>query len=792
MNPSPRKIPLPDPLRWPVVTLLALQAAGIFWLTDPDVFTALAALLATATLGAFHFRQGALKPFLFAVTAIALSLFVHRMTLAPLSAGVTPKTATYLARTDGLTTLRDGRSQVTVELEKRLHPAPEVVSGRVKLTVGNKCVLPQNADVIFTASVKKPRSYKNPGVFDYRAFLQRQNIWGQGFVKFCELIAVEKTRPAWWWQRFQQRLDSRFNRGKLANGPILSALLLGTRSIGTPEQELFRDFGLSHLFAISGMQFAVMSAIIFWLTGLVTKLFPRIYLVWPRQKIASAATLIFIAAYLLIVLPQPSVVRAGIMISAYLAATLAERQKNLLHVILLSMALVLLVRPTDLFDVSFQLSYLCVLSLALVVPPFLSRLEKLPGIARLPRPLRYALEITVVSWILSFFLIPLITFDFGRVSLNGLVHNVWGIPYFDFVVTPLALAYLVVAAISFPLAEPVLSVWDASISFFLAALNAASDWKLPTLIPYPPHLIHLFLFNGFLFAFFLTRRKIFLAVLAVSLPLSLAFTYYETHLSFDARVTQIDVGQGDSQFIRTRGKTVLIDAGGSAFFDTGTAAVAPFLLHEWVGRVDVGIVTHADLDHFGGFGSLLEIFEFGEIWVNDRESDDRSYQKLLAAIRAKNIPVKIISGPEDVPLGPEASLRVLSPGPHTNDLKDDNDHSIVVKFVSGNFSVLFTGDISKRAEKKLAAAHGDALKSDVLKVAHHGSKTSTSPAFLSLVAPEFALIGVGENSQFGHPHPEVLKRLEEAGVKVFRTDLDGAITADAEGDTVGIGKFTED
>jgi competence protein ComEC len=766
-----------------------LQVAAILFWQQRDFLTGGGFCAVFTGLVYFHFRRDRLKPFFIAFVLIAGSLAVQTWILKPLSPGVLPKTATYFARTVGLTTVRDGRSQVVVDLERRIAPAPEPVSGRVRLTIGDTCVLPQNADVVFSAAVKKPRSYKNPGVFDYRAFLARQNVWGQGFVRFCELVNVEKTRGTWWWQRFQQRLDSRFNRGGIKNGPILAALLLGTRSIGSAEGEIIRDFGLSHLFAISGMQFAVMSAIVFWLVGFATKLFPRLYLVWPRQKIASVATLGFIAAYLLVVLPQPSVIRAGLMIAAYLALTLAERQKNLLHVILLSMALVLLFRPTDLFDVSFQLSYLCVLSLAAVAPAFLNRLEAVPFFTQAPKPLRYAVELVTVSWLLNVLLIPLIAADFGSVSLNGLIHNVWGIPYFDFVVTPLSLVYLVASAVSFPLAEPVLRAWDASVTLFLNALHAASVWKLPNLVPFPPHTGHLLIFYGLVFAFFLTRRKSFLAALAIIMPLSLAVTYYETHLSFDARVVAIDVGQGDAQLIRTRDKTVLIDAGGSAFFDVGKTAVAPFLLHEWVGRIDAGIVTHADLDHFGGFKSLLDVFEFGEIWVNDRESKDRSYQELLAAARAKNVPIRIISGPEDVFLDDKTALKILSPGPETTELTDDNDHSIVVKLVRGNFSALFTGDISKRAERKLASAYGDALKSDVLKVAHHGSKTSTSPAFLSLVAPNFALIGVGENSQFGHPYPETLRTLEAAGTKIFRTDLNGAVRTDVRGTDVDVKGF---
>lgn len=774
-------------IRWRILGFLIMQTAAIVAWHDRRPLTLITALFVWAALGWVHFRGKKILRFLGYGAVIGAALFAYNQNLHLLSAALTAKKARYLGHTVNLAVTRDERTTVIIDLEERVSPANTAASGRIQLTVDGPCEIPHPARLEFTAPIKEPRAYKNPGVFNYRDYLRRENIWGQAFVKNCADIAVTPL-SAWPWQRFRQSLATRLASTDLTNGPALAALLLGSRSVGREDDTLIRNAGLSHLFAISGMQFTVMATLIFGLVSLITRIYPSIYLKWPRQKIASLATLVFVAVYLGVVFPQASILRAGFMIGAYLLAVILEKQKHLIHVILASMAGLLLVRPMDLFHVSFQLSYLCVLALALIVDPLVKILETKNWYAALPKALRYAFNIVLVSWILNLLLLPLIFFDFGVASFSGLVHNLWAIPYFDFVVTPLSLAYFGLSLISFSFSEGILPLWDGSLTLFLKILGAVSTAEQTASSTPTPHLIHVIIFYAGTLIFALTRRKAVLVAAVALLVVTLAQSYYQNHLAYDFRLTQIDVGQGDATLIETGDKTLLVDAGGSPYFDLGKNVVAPFLRHKWITSLDVGVITHADTDHYLGFAALVEAFDFGEIWVNDLPEQGEMYQKLLARIREKGIPVKVMQAGMAVALDDETKLSVLSPGAGQMELTDDNDHSLVLKIARDGFQTLLTGDISARAEATLVAAHGGDLDSDLVKIPHHGSRSSSSAAFLRATSPKWAVIGVAERSHFGHPHREVLKRLGALQTKIYRTDLDGAIewTVKANGVAVEI------
>lgn len=772
-------------IRWRLAGLLLMQIAAIVAWNNPKPIPVAIVFLIWAALAWLHFRSKKISRYCAFATVIGLMLFAHQQNLRHLSSSIAPKKASYGAHTSSLAVTRNERTTVVIDLDERLNPAKTAISGRIQLTLDGPCPITHPSRLEFTAAIKEPRAYKNPGVFNYREHLRRENIWGQAFVKNCEDIVIMPTK-SWPWQRFRQSLATRLTKTDLTNGPTMAALLLGSRSVDREDETLIRDAGLSHLFAISGMQFAVMAALIFGLVSLVTRLFAQVYLKWPRQKIASLATLVFIATYLGVVVPQPSIIRAGFMIGAYLLAVILEKQKHLLYVILSSMAGLLFVRPMDVFHVSFQLSYLCVLVLALIVDPLVKILETKNWYKSLSKPLAYAFNIILVSWILNILLLPLVFFDFGEVSFSGLIHNLWAIPYFDFIVTPLSLAYFELSLLSFSLSDWILPLWDGSLSLFLKILNAVSTAKTTTSSAPTPHLIHVVIFYAGTLLFVITRRKVFLTATLGLLTFALLQTYYQNHLAYDFRLTQIDVGQGDATLIETEGKSILIDAGGSPYFDLGKNVVAPFLRHKWIRSIDIGVITHADTDHYLGFTGLIEAFDFGEIWVNDLPEKDETYKKLLARIREKEIPIKVMSAGDLVTLSSKTKIHVLSPGLRQSKLTDDNDHSLVLKIEHSGLQTLLTGDISVRVEEILVATYGNDLDSDLIKIPHHGSRSSTSTAFLRAVSPKWAVIGVAEHSHFGHPHHEVLKRLEALKTKIYRTDFDGAVEWTVKGESIHI------
>lgn len=684
--------------------------------------------------------------------------------MLPLSKNIFAKPAFYVGMTDQPALFTDGFTKITLTLRERKVPMPESVSGRVLLTIGEKCDILPGALISFKAKVARPRVYKNPGVFDYRKYLEQKNIWGKAFVEKCSDVAVMNQPQTPFFLKIRERVLQPMPE---RHREILSALLLGTRTIEKDDEDMIRNAGLSHLFAISGANFSVMSVLVFFLVSAFTRFFPKIYLYVARQKLAAAATLLFVAGYLMILEPNPSVLRAAIMVGLFLLAILVERQKHLVHITLISASVILLIRPFDIFDAGFQLSYLCIFILLIILPHFTIRGS---------HPVHYVLTFMVANLVLNILLIPLMLFIFGEVSLLGLVHNLWAIPYFFLVVTPLSLAHLLCSLLGLFSFTWIYQAFDLSIHIFLKILVGASHF-LPdlTLKSFTPHFIHVFIFYFFIFVGFVFHKRIFFVMMIFLLPVSLLYSFYDLHWRHDVKINQIDVEQGDAILIQTRGKNILIDAGGNFYFDVGARVVAPYLRYHWIAKLDLVIVTHADLDHYGGLTSLLDEIPIKEIWLNGMMEGDVSYRDLIKKINVQKISLKKIMEPETLFLDENTKMQVLAPDADFLAVSNDNDRSIVIKLTHGDFDALFTGDLSKRGEEILVKKYGKELQSEYLKVGHHGSASSSSQLFLSVVNPQTGSIGVAEESRFGHPHREVIERLKDHGIQVFRTDLHGTV-----------------
>lgn len=267
------------------------------------------------------------------------------------------------------------------------------------------------------------------------------------------------------------------------------------------------------------------------------------------------------------------------------------------------------------------------------------------------------------------------------------------------------------------------------------------------------------------------------------------------------RVTFLDVHQGDCTIIRTAEKIVMIDAGDDNR-DAAKRYIIPYLKKEGIKHIDLAIITHPHRDHFGGFIDLLSAVSFGEFYYSTDEgagaeetskagNDAVIYNSMLDIIKEKNIPYVKAKAGDKLDLGKGIKTEILychagaKAEPNTDPYKvNQNENSIIMKVTAGKISYLFTGDAEKNAENAVVQAHPNKLKSTVLKSGHHGSKTSSSHAFLDLVTPTYATISAGKGNSFGHPTDEILNRYEYLGIKVFRTDHDGIIESYTDGKTI--------
>ena len=248
----------------------------------------------------------------------------------------------------------------------------------------------------------------------------------------------------------------------------------------------------------------------------------------------------------------------------------------------------------------------------------------------------------------------------------------------------------------------------------------------------------------------------------------------------ELKIFFVDVGQGDCTFIVTpKNKTILIDGGGStgSDFDVGESTLLPYILDRGYKKIDLMFISHFDQDHIGGLFTILKELKVNRVCISKQEENSQNYKKFLEIVEEKDIPVSTVKIGDKIKIEKSLYFDILWPKEEQIEENKINNNAIVMKLNYNNFSCLFTGDIEKVAEDKIVNLYKDksVLESDILKVAHHGSKTSTTEEFLKLVNPKISLIGVGKNNLFGHPSSEVIERLEKSNVKIYRTDMNGEI-----------------
>ncbi|MCP5464085.1 MAG: DNA internalization-related competence protein ComEC/Rec2 [Deltaproteobacteria bacterium] len=649
---------------------------------------------------------------------------------------------------------------------------PSVSKVLVRLTIlDDSCGLAQGDVIQFKSKIAPPRYYADPGVLNYRKFLWQKGVLATSFLPNCDQIQIlEKAAPTFF-QRFRQKIINTLSAENLVHRDIIASLLFGHNVIQAEKLDVIRKAGLSHLFVISGTHFAAICSVIYLLGYLFLSGYPQVFLKIPRQKLCSAITLIFIFLYLGVIETHPSVLRASTMVICFLLAVLLERKLLVWDVLILSATFNLIVDPLVIFNLSFQFSYMALVLIFLGSPAllkfskFFSKVHWVFG--------RFIYFLAMIVWI-NLGLAPLTLFYFSSWSLIGLLHNIWAIPLFEFLIMPLVLLVYVSAVFISSALPFLLSVIDLLLSAMFNGIQFFPSFKLAD------HLVRPLLIQviGFYFLILLMclgrRRKIKFAALIVVLVV-FCFTSWWHKFSFEYRVTQIDVGQGDASLVETQGMSILIDSGGHRFLDVGSFVLRPFLEYSWVKEIDLAIITHADIDHYGGFTHLAEQGYLKEVWIPEEKAESPLFLSLLDVFEKNKVVLRKITRTVELKLNDHAVLSVFVLPDQSRKTLSKNDRSLVARVSFGEFCALFTGDLSKEGERLFVDNFKDQLRCDLLKVGHHGSVSSSTERFLRWVDPRYAFIGVGRRSQFGHPHKVVIDRLKNRDIQIFRTDQDGAV-----------------
>ncbi len=637
--------------------------------------------------------------------------------------------------------------------------------------------------------LRRPRNFGNPGEFDYEGYLARRGIRTTAFAP----------SDAGWHRRaaprasLAARLEARRDAAAAAiaatlDGParaIVAALLIGDMAgLSAELQERYSRAGVSHILSISGLHISLVAGSAYTAARWLLARSEWLLLCANVPKIAQALAVWPVLLYAGIAGGNLPTLRAVAMGLLLLGGTLLDRARDWLTGLAAAALAINLCWPGSVFEISFQLSFIAVLAIVLGMRRVTAWWDDWEErhLIRLRSPrwraVRWLVLYEAVTVCAVLGTAPLAAWHFNRVSLIALFANALVVPLLGIVpVSAGLLAILTLpwsphcAAALFAIAGAFAALADRLVAFCAALPGAALNVVTPSLL-------ELTLLYGLLAALLIPRpaaRRAAAALCALLLCADVSYWYARRNGHPDLEITFLSVGQGDSAIVEFPGSAVMVvDGGGlSGTFDVGARVIAPQLWRRKIRQVDVLVLTHPDYDHYGGLTFLAGAFAPAALWWNGASGSGRRFEELWETLVARDIPTvaighgfrRDIGGVEVTALAPDGLPRGKS-----------NDGSLALRLRYGPTAVLFAGDLEAAGERGLVVSAGAAVASTVLKVPHHGSRTSSTATLLDAVAPRLAVISAGYENHFGMPHREVLDAYRRRGIAIWRTDRDGAVT----------------
>ncbi|GAB7386600.1 DNA internalization-related competence protein ComEC/Rec2 [Bacillaceae bacterium] len=639
--------------------------------------------------------------------------------------------------------------------------------------------------LIARASLAKPGEKRNPGAFDYARYLANRKIYCVATIESLKEVKVDRARSGHWLaavDRWRGRLASIISRLYPEDtAGLLRGMILGERE-QVPQETLdtYAELGLIHVIAISGLHVALLAGGVLWLLrGLrLTK------------ETAILFTIVVVSFYVLLTGASPSALRAGVMVVFVLAAKYIHRSLSGLDALGIALLLLLFFAPFFLWDIGFQLSFAVTAGLLLFVPTVA---ERLPWRRR---ALKNAAAVALVAQAVSF---PITIYYFNLFSWLSFFANLVAVPLLSGIVIPLGFLSLLLGVLHESLAvlpslgvQAVVAGTERFLRFIEEFNRIHLYWARPS-IGWIAAYFAVFLVFMRSVKKFPGEKKTFYVSCCFYVAL-IAYAWNPDLFSRELRITFLDVGQGDATVLEfPNGHVMMIDGGGTMTFSggkgewaarkdpfrTGEDLLLPFLKYRGINRIDTLVVTHGDADHINGLIDLIDRVSIGRVIVNGNRPATSLERELYAALNRKKIPVYAARAGVSWNIARDASLLFLRPpgGSRTflGDGSHDNDASVVFLLQAYGKRFLFAGDLEAEGERDVLGRFS-LPPVDVLKVAHHGSKSSTTDRWLDALKPRIAVISAGVNNRYGHPAPEVLERLRRRGSRVYRTDQSGAIT----------------
>ena len=744
--------------------------------------------------------------------------------------------------------------------------------------------LRHGARIRVLATLDREDKFRNPGVAPFTEYLEREGYDATGVIKSPLLIErLDDARVllplAWlyqWRESLQRRIHTLFST---ETAGILDAALLGNhRNISLGAAERFRAGGTFHVLVISGMQIAFIGGLML----LVVRWFTKTRIL----QVIMATT--FLWGYTVAVGADTSVARSAFMFTFVLLAPLVSRRGNTLNSLGGAATALLVWRPGDLFDPSFQLTFLSVLSIVTIAVPLITRMREVgswrpthetpypPAVSnwfrafsealfwserewkaemagsniryrlfkttwassferwRLQKLLRYSTNAMIISASVQVGMLPLMIVYFHRVSLAALLLNIFVGGLMALLVL-VAFAATLVAMLGGKLAAPLKTITEKIDWLMIHSVDPFSWLDIDSIrLPHyhgwmaGVYVLYFLVLSLLVFALArwrplrlgepitrkatLARRSVGFAIAAFLLIALIILTHPFSGDRADGKlhVDFLDVGQGDSALLTMPdGTTLLIDGGGRPNIDwqktgefddgevferdtrsIGERVVSEYLWARGFDRVDYVLATHADADHIDGLNDIVRNFRARSAIVARTPPDDPGYRRFAERMRQMRVPVERIGAGDTLRFG-GVTAEVLWPLASRDDrAPSQNNDSVVLRFNFGEIFILFTGDVEKQAELAMLSEGLD-LRSDIVKVAHHGSKTSSIEQFVEVSRPGIAIISVGRSSIFGHPSKEVVERWRAGGAQVMTTGAKGTISVVTDGRDLKVSTFVQ-
>ena len=606
-----------------------------------------------------------------------------------------------------------------------------------------------------------PQTARNYKGFDYSKYLKILKIYG--IIKIEEANLLKENDLNFVLisiNNLKQKMIDHANKNmpqKTAN--LLLGLLIGQKdNIQEDIIKSFRTANLSHILAVSG---AHTSYIILGLTYIITKSKA------PR-RIGYIITIIILLVFIIITGASYSVIRACIMSIITISAKLFYKKENFFISICVSLFIILIQNPFAINDIGLKLSFLGTIGIIVFnknITEFFIRIKIKENIAKV-------LSLTFSAQLM---IMPITILNFNTFSLIFFISNILASPLLGIIII---LGFIAIF-VSFVL-NPISKILFFVLNLFLELLIFISEivTKIPgsSILVKTPNLVFVityYILILFINYFFIIKKnpirrfqkkiikictikniKRIIKIIARIFLIISFLTMLVRVINPTLKIYFIDVGQGDCTLIITpKGKKILIDGG-----EGKNEILLPYLLDRGINKIDYIIISHFDSDHCNGLIEVMEKIKVGKVIVSKQPGESEEYRNILEIIKRKNIEAYVVKAQDRITIEKDLYINILNPAGKL-EFNDLNNNAMVAKLIYKNFSMLFTGDIEK-AEENIAQKYKNNLKSTILKVAHHGSKTSTNEEFLKYVEPQIALIGVGENNKFGHPNQQTIEKLK--------------------------------